>query len=704
MSQLVEVAEGFRLDEPTPTAAVLSALARAVRPGQPPDWLLPTQIRAFYRGVEIAERFGGVMVALPVGTGKTYVSLAVAQWLGGGEEIGLIVPAILRPQWLRVAKELDISVTLQSHEAASRGQAPRGGGPVIIDESHRFRTPSTRRYRTIAPALVGRRVVLATATPIVNRVDDLVAQLLLAVADDALARHGFPSLKALPWRGAEGAALEALIVREATPGAVPATDVRRIPAPADPRLAKTVARVRRLRLARDPAVAQLLRVSMLRALASSPAALSRVVDRYRRLLGHAQRAGRAGHPVNRRAILTAVGADLDQLLLWELLPTETAAGDLAVADFPTLGALARSLARWQAAGDRKVAVLKAIVADRRPTVVFTSSRATAEFVRQALPVAGVAWVTGARAGLGAMRISRAAALGGFDSAYPWVGGRRPWLLVATDVAAEGLNLDLVSRVIHYDLPWTAVRLTQRVGRATRLSSTHARVEVVQFEVPGALEAAVALEGTLERKAALPAMLDAGGSAEVGPNRLDSWAHARAERGWAVVALGKDLAAIRMGSGRPTELWARASDGGWRPDPTLVAQAVAALDEAPTVDAPDPGVLAAARAELARDLARAAIDREIDGLTAPRRPPPGIRDVERWGAKLVRARQWTEAAGIDGALRFLRRAHRAGEALIARAAGGNDLGARRTANQLGEVTGAHPQLVAIVLVDRVPDGA
>ena len=45
------------------------------------------------------------------------------------------------------------------------------------------------------------------------------------------------------------------------------------------------------------------------------------------------------------------------------------------------------------------------------------------------------------------------------------------LLIATDVASEGLNLQVASVVINYEAPWTPIKLEQRVGRVWRLSQT-----------------------------------------------------------------------------------------------------------------------------------------------------------------------------------------------------------------------------------------
>ena len=49
------------------------------------------------------------------------------------------------------------------------------------------------------------------------------------------------------------------------------------------------------------------------------------------------------------------------------------------------------------------------------------------------------------------------------------------ILVATDVLAEGVNLQQCRNVINYDLPWNPMRLVQRHGRVDRIGSPHSRV-------------------------------------------------------------------------------------------------------------------------------------------------------------------------------------------------------------------------------------
>jgi len=46
------------------------------------------------------------------------------------------------------------------------------------------------------------------------------------------------------------------------------------------------------------------------------------------------------------------------------------------------------------------------------------------------------------------------------------------ILVATEAAGEGINLQFCSRMINYDIPWNPIRLEQRVGRIHRYGQEH----------------------------------------------------------------------------------------------------------------------------------------------------------------------------------------------------------------------------------------
>nr|WP_245936033.1 helicase-related protein [Suttonella ornithocola] len=53
------------------------------------------------------------------------------------------------------------------------------------------------------------------------------------------------------------------------------------------------------------------------------------------------------------------------------------------------------------------------------------------------------------------------------------------IMIATEAAAEGINLQFCSLVINYDLPWNPQRVEQRIGRCHRYGQTH-DVVVVNF--------------------------------------------------------------------------------------------------------------------------------------------------------------------------------------------------------------------------------
>lgn len=57
------------------------------------------------------------------------------------------------------------------------------------------------------------------------------------------------------------------------------------------------------------------------------------------------------------------------------------------------------------------------------------------------------------------------------------------IMIATEAAAEGINLQFCSMVVNYDLPWNPQRVEQRIGRAHRYGQKH-NVVVVNFSNQG----------------------------------------------------------------------------------------------------------------------------------------------------------------------------------------------------------------------------
>ncbi|MDX9834747.1 MAG: helicase-related protein, partial [Desulfobulbus sp.] len=61
------------------------------------------------------------------------------------------------------------------------------------------------------------------------------------------------------------------------------------------------------------------------------------------------------------------------------------------------------------------------------------------------------------------------------------------ILLGTDAASEGLNLQQFSSLINYDLPWNPMRVEQRIGRIDRIGQESPQVNIVNLYVRGTIE-------------------------------------------------------------------------------------------------------------------------------------------------------------------------------------------------------------------------
>lgn len=664
-----------------PPAPLVRAMLAALLPPEAatpaPEWLWSDQVVSYRRVLAALDRYGGALLADPVGSGKTWIALAVAWALGRGASV--VAPAALGPAWRDAAGRTGVPIEFTSHERVSRGRLPRHPrGLVIVDESHRFREPGTRRYRHLAPWLGRTPVLLLSATPVVNGLRDLAHQLLLALPDDALLASGCVSLRVALNEGRAPACLGEVVLSRPDPAGLPTLRRRRLTPPFDPEDRRLLADLGRLRLSRDAGVRTLLRAALCAALASSPAALVTALRRYQTLLHHATAAAAAGRTLTRRELRAAAGRDQEQLVLWGVLPGGDQPLELALEDGPAVAALLdRPLGESPYAAAR-LALLEALVRDRCPTVVFTGSRATLAWLRDQLASLRPAWLSGSGAGIGPARRSRAEVLALFGPDPPAQDrGVLPHLLLATDVAAEGLNLQRASRVVHFDLPWTAVRLTQRAGRARRLRSLSPVVEVITFAPAPELERVERRVARLLRKSRLPAT--------AGLEDRGSWLHrwradlaplAAGERrsGVAVVAGPAPgwLACLTLqpegerGPPRPARLCWIGDDGTrseWPADvvPRLLA-ALGAVGREPS--SAEWAALRRAVTPLLREALAALHGRAWEAVSRPRDQRRLAQRLVRLSTRAARARNREALRLLDAGLRWLGHGLRAGEELLA----------------------------------------
>jgi len=274
--------------------------------------------------------------------------------------------------------------------------------------------------------------------------------------------------------------------------------------------------------------------------------------------------------------------------------------------------------------------------------------------------------------------SRTAVLRRFGPGGPADGIRPLQVLVATDVAAEGLDLQRAGRVVHYDLPWTSVRLEQRDGRAIRAGSDHEAVAVIRFAVPAVLEARLAVEAAIDRKRALPTRIglaaDTARHFAVGERLRTRWPGPETT-GWGTGSGAGAVAGFRLtdGAGRSGALsLGRIGSGNWSADRAVVERALELALVAPGPGPPQGGpayepadgipmrVLQSLEGPLRRALA------EVNGHAVFSNPVPPrlLAVVQTAAAHCRRERQPAALDGWNGALRFLGRSHTAGEIAVA----------------------------------------
>jgi superfamily II DNA or RNA helicase len=535
--------------------------------------------------------FGGALLADAVGLGKTYVALALAARAGTAVAV---VPATLTEQWRRAARKLGVELSLVTHEALSRRARLPPATLVVVDEAHRFRNPTIRRYDRLARDLRGAQVLLVTATPVVNRAADFHHLLRLFLPDHALAVLGVASLERALRAGRFLDVLHAsgpLIVARTpdTPGLLPPDA---LPAPVDrravraaplaaPALAAVMEAVDRLTFPGfDVHAPELLRRHLLHRLASSVEAARETIRRHRAYCARAHEAALRGESLVRGAARRIFGDDDDgqiELLLAAPLPARDPRG--LDAEMWRLDALLAALTPTEERP--KEQAFRSLIGrrQRRKTLVFTMARATALRLAEVLDWRRVAVVTGRGARIATGRVVAEEAFALFAPAAR--GGPPPSdmlrvdVLIATDLASEGLDLQDADAVVHFDLPWTPVRLAQRVGRIARLGSPHGHVEVRWFVPPTALERRLTLVDRLRHKADTQLRLAVPSSSTVGRARVVSVALEAREgiarlaacgtsvtRGHAVASVPFDVVALQWTAGPRTvgELFGLTADG------------------------------------------------------------------------------------------------------------------------------------------------
>lgn len=462
------------------------------------------QRRIVARAQRALDAYGGCLIGEDVGRGKTFVALCLArQW----RSPLLVIPAALRTTWRMAMRQARMTGAILSHEALSRGVQPDTPfHGIVVDESHHFRNPNTRRYASLCEYAATQPLVLLSATPLQNRLRDLAAQIALFLGERAFAL-GASELARFTIRG------------DAAPNAA----LPRVAAPEWVELAADDGRVMRSILALPPPPRSLdagdagaLRIiGLVRAWASSRAALQAALRVRRRLAAAIEQGVEAGRTPTRREVRAWHGsASCVQLGFASLLMDASASSDdledLRVAVHAEHEALARVSAALASAPDSdmaRVLALRRIRATHPDSsiLVFSEHATTVRAVFAAMRAdVGVGMLTSRQACIASGRITREEVLGRFAPVAQGVRAPRAHdrvtLLLTTDLLSEGVNLQDAGIVVHLDLPWNPARLAQRVGRVRRPGGA---LEVITYLFSPPAEAAALLDAEvrLRRKLA-----------------------------------------------------------------------------------------------------------------------------------------------------------------------------------------------------------
>jgi superfamily II DNA or RNA helicase len=516
------------------------------------------QAEALERAVTIIARHGGAIIADSVGLGKTHVAVAlVRRYLNAGRHVVITAPAQLQVHWRRALRNTR-GWHWVSHTSLSRGVMPRcDGGVIVVDEAHALRNPASRRHRTLAAAASRADVLLLTATPVNNSVFDFYHLVRLFADDAAFAYAGVIDLRAAAQGAADGTDVtslrrvaEQVMVRRTRaivqirrdcglavggrvlsfPRQEPVVRIRYDLRQRYPSLIETMLTtlasmtfpVHSAHLAAGGATAalpaELMRVAMLKRLESGTGAFRASLHNQQRLLTHFIAATREGHlltPDDHRVLCSPAGSALQLIMtplalrVWpEALDRDRWVAD-AEAELARLGSLLDAIGRTSgnAKTDPKIAALRELLVARHAgekVLVFTEFRDTAAELWHVLsPLGGVALIHGGEARLGKGRATRRVIIDRFAPLANAAPDPRPHervrILIATDVLAEGLNLQDARVIVSYDMPWNPVRLAQRIGRVDRLGSPHESIIACVFIPDRGLEALLGLLERVRRK-------------------------------------------------------------------------------------------------------------------------------------------------------------------------------------------------------------
>ena len=414
--------------------------------------------------VALRRMHGRAILADEVGLGKTIEAglvLAELRLRGLADRTLVITPAGLVGQW---REELERKFALPTLTVAARQPAGRGPTPdrpvlvaslaaarrdplksqltgdqwdlLIVDEAHRVRTPRSASGKLVRE-LRSRHLLLLTATPVENRLQDLYEMISL-VSPGLLGT-------AAQFRAAHGGTTSASGRNGSTTGQ--ALSPKNVSA-----LRKRTAEVMIRHRRSEVSVLLPQRLAETRLIDPSPAER----DWYADLGDRMRKEGRDAAPARKltlRSVARLAGSS-----------PAAAVPVLRKAGWDDLAARAEALPDWPKAAVLLDQLRRHAASDARPAekvLVFTAFRHTLDELAQRVAAAGI----NAAVYHGSLpRAEKERAITAFRDEVD--------VLLSTESAGEGRNLQFCHVMVNIDLPWNPMQIEQRLGRLHRVGQEH----------------------------------------------------------------------------------------------------------------------------------------------------------------------------------------------------------------------------------------
>ena len=156
---------------------------------------LQYQQQAVIQALKKLDEYNGVFLSDVVGLGKTFIAAQLLQQIKG--RILVICPPVLKSYWEESLHDFRVPAKVESLgklEHVIKFGIDRFEY-IVVDEAHRFRNENTRSYADLLDICRGKKVILVTATPLNNKIDDIFAQIKLFQVPKNSAIPGIPNLE-----------------------------------------------------------------------------------------------------------------------------------------------------------------------------------------------------------------------------------------------------------------------------------------------------------------------------------------------------------------------------------------------------------------------------------------------------------------------------------------------------------------------------